>query len=255
MRVERALVDQRADQRAVGSSGSPIGTLRVRAWRAARRASSATDCVRRSAGAGWCSAGRRCRRRRKRCARTARSRSADGATITALLPPSSSSDRPKRAATRWPTARPIARRAGGARRAARRGSSTSVLADVARRRPRPGCRSAGAPTSAAARSQQMRWHGERGERRLLGRLPDHRVAADQRERRVPRPDRDREVERGDDADGAERMPRLHHAGGPAARRRSSGRRAGATGRRRSRRCRSSPAPRRAPPSGSCPPRA
>ena len=65
--------------------------------------------------------------------------------------------------------------------------------------------------------------------------------------RVPRPDGDREVEGGDDADHAERVPRLHHAvagplGGDA-----SARRAGATGRRRSRRCRSSPGPRRGPP--------
>ncbi len=36
-----------------------------------------------------------------------RSRSADGPTIAALLPPSSSRDRPKRAATRGPTSRPI----------------------------------------------------------------------------------------------------------------------------------------------------
>ena len=39
--------------------------------------------------------------------RVVRSRSADGATIAALLPPSSSSDRPNRAATRGPTSRPI----------------------------------------------------------------------------------------------------------------------------------------------------
>src|SRR5574340_214919 len=39
--------------------------------------------------------------------RTARSRSAEGATTTALLPPSSSRQRPNRAATLGPTARPI----------------------------------------------------------------------------------------------------------------------------------------------------
>ena len=43
-----------------------------------------------------------------RIARSASFRSADGATIIALLPPSSSSERPKRCATRGPTARPIA---------------------------------------------------------------------------------------------------------------------------------------------------
>ncbi len=41
-------------------------------------------------------------------ARSARSRSADGATIAPLLPPSSSSARPNRAASRGATARPIA---------------------------------------------------------------------------------------------------------------------------------------------------
>ena len=40
-------------------------------------------------------------------ARRARSRSAEGATIMALLPPSSSRLRPKRAATRGPTSLPI----------------------------------------------------------------------------------------------------------------------------------------------------
>ena len=49
------------------------------------------------------------------------------------------------------------------------------------------------------------------ERRRLGGLPHHRVAADGGERRVPRPDRDGKVEGRDDADRAERMPLLHHA--------------------------------------------
>ena len=57
--------------------------------------------------------------------RVVRSRSADGATIAALLPPSSSSDRPKRAATRGPTSRPI-RVDPVAERRATAGSSTSA---------------------------------------------------------------------------------------------------------------------------------
>ena len=73
-----------------------------------------------------------------------------------------------------------------------------------RARCRPRRRNAAAPARAGLRRQ-------RGERRLLRRLPDHAVAADQRERRVPRPDRHREIEGGDDADDAERMPGLHHA--------------------------------------------
>ena len=53
-------------------------------------------------------------------------------------------------------------------------------------------------------------HGDRRERRLRRRLPDHRVAAHRRDRGVPRPHRDREVERGDDPDDAERVPLLVH---------------------------------------------
>ena len=91
--------------------------------------------------------------------------------------------------------------------------------------------------------------------RLLRRLPHDRVAADERERGVPRPHRDREVERGDDADDARAGATAPSSGGPGAPRRSSARRAGGRARPRSRRCRSSPAPRRAPRSGSCRPRA
>ena len=53
-------------------------------------------------------------------------------------------------------------------------------------------------------------HRQGGERRRLGRLPHHRVAADGGDRRVPRPDGDREVEGGDDPDRPERMPLFHH---------------------------------------------
>ena len=56
-----------------------------------------------------------------------------------------------------------------------------------------------------------RLRGERGERRLLGRLPDDGVAADERESGVPAPHSDGKVEGGDDADDAERVPGLHHA--------------------------------------------
>ncbi len=51
--------------------------------------------------------------------------------------------------------------------------------------------------------------GDRGQRRQVARLPDHRVAADDGERRVPAPHGDREVERGDHRGRAERMPLLH----------------------------------------------
>ena len=52
--------------------------------------------------------------------------------------------------------------------------------------------------------------GQRRQRGFLARLPDHRVAADQRQRRVPGPDRDGEVECADHADDAQRMPDFHH---------------------------------------------
>ena len=77
-------------------------------------------------------------------------------------------------------------------------------------------------------------------------LPDDRVAAHGRERGVPRPDGDREVERGDDARRRRAGATAPSSGAPGARRPSSGRRAGARGRPRSRRCRSSPALRRGP---------
>src|SRR6185369_4565414 len=48
------------------------------------------------------------------------------------------------------------------------------------------------------------------ERRLLARLPDYRIAADQRERGIPRPHRDREVEGADHQHRPERVPLLHH---------------------------------------------
>ncbi len=59
------------------------------------------------------------------------------------------------------------------------------------------------------RAFDQRLAGDGGQRRQLGRLPHDGVAADQRDRGVPRPHRDGEVEGGDDADDAERMPRLH----------------------------------------------
>ena len=57
---------------------------------------------------------------------------------------------------------------------------------------------------------EQRLHGKRRQRRLFRRLPDGGIAADQRQRGIPRPDGDREVEGGDDADHAERMPGFHH---------------------------------------------
>ncbi len=100
--------------------------------------------------------------------------------------------------SRWPTAPPR----GGRRPAARR-----CRAGPAARPSRPS--GASAPKRSMARCGD-RMHRERGQRRLLGRLPHHRVAAHQRQRRVPRPHRDREVEGRDHAAHAQRMPGFHH---------------------------------------------
>ena len=82
--------------------------------------------------------------------RTARSRSADGATTAALLPPSSSSVRPKRAATRGAIAAPI-RSDPVALTSATRGLSTSGAAPAASVTSTV-LSPSGAPTSRAARS-------------------------------------------------------------------------------------------------------
>ena len=140
-----------------------------------------------------------------------------GATIMALLPPSSSSERPKRRGDARADRAAHARRAGGAdeRDAA---IVDQPLADIAAADRRPPSRPSGAVAEARdARARKMRLARERGERRLLRRLPDHRVAADDGEREVPRPDRDREVERADDADRRPADARSPSCDGPAAR--------------------------------------
>ena len=53
--------------------------------------------------------------------------------------------------------------------------------------------------------------GDGAERCFAGRLPHHRIAADKSQGAVPGPDRNREVEGGNDTDGPERVPLLHHA--------------------------------------------
>ena len=133
-----------------------------------------------------------------RIARSARSRSAEGQTIVALLPPSSSSERPKRCATRGPTARPIARRAGGGdQRHAR--IVDQRLADVAAAVDRAGPGRPAHRRSARSARSTSAMHGQRESGVFSRRLPDDRIAADQRQRRIPGPDRDGEVEGADHA--------------------------------------------------------
>ena len=187
------LVDQRADQRA--------GLARIADRHAARRrlraaaTSSSRDALvddqpaqRRAALAGGA------RRRRTAIARTARSRSADGQTITALLPPSSRSARPKRCATRGADRRGPSRSSRWPRPAATRGSSTS--ASPTSRSPMTSCdEPSGASPNLSHRAARRAPCTSSAQSGVFSRrLPDHRIAADQRQRRIPRPDRDREIE-------------------------------------------------------------
>ena len=60
------------------------------------------------------------------------------------------------------------------------------------------------------RALQQRLRGQRGQRSFGRRLPDHRVAAYECQRRVPRPHCDGEIEGGDHADHTQGMPCFHH---------------------------------------------
>ena len=125
------------------------------------------------------------------------SRSADGATIIALLPPSSRMHLPNRAATFGPTARPI--RVDPVAEM----TDTSGLATNASPTTGPPImtceRASGASPKRASARARICWVASADKRRLLGRLPDHRIAADQGQRRVPAPHRHRKVERRDHA--------------------------------------------------------
>ena len=146
--------------------------------------------------------------------RVARSRSAVGATIAALLPPSSRISRPNRDGDDRGDGAAHAGRPGGrhdrhalvgGERGADVGPALDDLVEVGRR------------ADVGGRPGQERVAGQRGERRLVGRLPDHRVAGDEGEGGVPRPHGDGEVERRDDGARAHRVPRLHQpVAGPLA---------------------------------------
>src|SRR5579871_3072475 len=68
-----------------------------------------------------------------------------------------------------------------------------------------------APTMTSQHAVTNLLHRDGGQRSLVRGLPDHTVAANSGDQRVPRPNGDRKVERGDNADQAERMPLLVHA--------------------------------------------
>ena len=80
--------------------GVDLGELRARAGR--------TRCRAQTGGAAWCSAGRLCPWRRRRCRAGSDPGRHWGATMAALLPPSSKMARAKRAAKRGATLRPMA---------------------------------------------------------------------------------------------------------------------------------------------------
>ena len=88
-----------------GSNGEPIGSFSYAAATRSTTASTTEECAitRRMLVHRWPAVPAA----EKTMPRVVRSRSAEGPTIAALLPPSSSSDRPNRAATRGPTSRPI----------------------------------------------------------------------------------------------------------------------------------------------------
>ena len=138
--------------------------------------------------------------------RVVRSRSALGLTIAALLPPSSSSDRPNRSATRGPTARPI-RVEPVALSSATPGWSTRAWPTSAP--PIRTCDRCGRGADLGDGPGEDGVAGQRRQRGQLGRLPHHRVAAHQGDGGVPRPDGGREVERADHAHDAQRVPGLH----------------------------------------------
>ena len=129
--------------------------------------------------------------------------------MAALLPPSSSSERPEPGRDARCELLAHLRRAGGGDERDPRivgelnraiGAADDELGEPVRH-----------AAEALGRALEQRHARERGERRPLGGLPDHGVAADEGERGVPAPDGDREVEGADHRDGPERMPRLGEA--------------------------------------------
>ena len=144
----------------------------------------------------------------KRMARTARSRSADGATIMALFPPSSSNERPRRAVTRGPHLLAHGRAAGGADEP-QAPIVDQPLADVA-------AADDDLAETVGRVAELLHRPGEEGlaregrDRRLFRGLPHDGIATDDGEGEVPRPNGNRKIEGADDADSAERVPRLHH---------------------------------------------
>ena len=195
-----------------------------------------------------CSAGPPSRSRRTARPRTARSRSASAVTTIGFLPPSSRHGdcrwRPQSAPISRPTAlEPVKPTLSTRPSSSARSRPANVVGPVGLHDAQ---HAVGQPAGLEQRAERLAQRG-----RVVGGLPDDRVAAQQRRHEVPGRHRDREVAGGDDRRHADR----HAEGeqllvGHLARRRS-GRRAGAPRRGRSRTCRRSPGPRRAPRRTAC----
>jgi hypothetical protein len=140
--------------------------------------------------------------------RIASFRSAVSSTMIALLPPSSSSERPMRCATR------SADHAADLGRAGEADQRDALVVDEGLRRLGAAVVEQEEDVREAAGLQRFVADLHRGDRRQRGlrrRLPDADVAADAGQEAVPGPDRDREIEGADDADQAERLVLLVHA--------------------------------------------
>ena len=138
------------------------------------------------------------------------SRSALGATMSALLPPSSMIVLPSRP---WTVLRDIEHPFASSqwRRPTECGDRPQAFARPIGPSPMSKAENRRIGAGFAADALGNFRHRDRGERRFFRRLPNRRVAADGGQRGVPRPDRDRKIEGGDHGDHTERMPLLHQA--------------------------------------------
>ena len=245
---------ERTDERAVVAADRRSAAARYVFSRRSRQRIGDRSRARSGDGAS-CSAGRRCRRRRRRstarpvrdrprrrrscrCCRRARAASGRGAA--------------RRSA---PTARPIGTEPVAEMSGRRVATRRAPRPRRGRRRRQLEIPGGTPPTSATVTPAASVWQAIAQSGVFSDGFQTTGIAADQRERRVPRPHGHGKVERGDDADRAERMPLLDQpmAGALAGDRQAV--ELPAQARRRNRRCRSSPALRRGLPARSCRPRA
>ena len=150
-----------------------------------------------------CSAGRRCRSRRTgRPRRPGRGRRS-GVTTSGFLPPSSRQAVCRCRPVSAPISRPTADEPVKPTLSIRPGSSAcSSPAKVAGP---SACTMLNTPSGSPPPRTNSSWNAAERDRGVLGRLPDDRVAGQQRGHDVPGRHGDREVAGGDDRDGADRL--------------------------------------------------